>query len=165
MSENCSGRSLISLYKLRSFFYTWPLLWKFIQGTLSLFIPERLERGGPKLTIETEVNSTSKSTNERGPSLVVSFCLSCRIQNIFFSLGWFVGLVVPVQKNFYSFGCSNWPSAKHFFPYRTLFQFLWTHRPESWAGSRAGSPDSGLFLSRCQSFFPSAKALFSHQLW
>ena len=39
--------------------------------------------GWPQLTVETEVNGDSKSTNERG-----SF------------LGWFVGLVVPVQEIF-----------------------------------------------------------------
>jgi hypothetical protein len=39
--------------------------------------------GWPLLTVETEVNGDSKSTNERGPSLVGSLCLSCRIQDIF----------------------------------------------------------------------------------
>ncbi len=42
---------------------------------------ERLERG-PLLTVETVVNGDSKSTNKRGRSF----------------LGWFVGLVVPVQE-------------------------------------------------------------------
>ncbi len=46
--------------------------------------PERPERGvWPLLTVETEVNGDSKSTNERGPFL-----------------GWFVGLVVSVQEIF-----------------------------------------------------------------
>jgi len=35
------------------------------------------------LTVETEANGTLKSTNERGPSL-----------------GWFVGLFMPVQEIF-----------------------------------------------------------------
>ncbi len=33
-----------------------------------LFWTERLERGGPLLTVETEANGDSKSTNEKGPS-------------------------------------------------------------------------------------------------
>ncbi len=39
--------------------------------------------GWPLLTVETEVNGSSKRTNEKG-----------------FFLGWFVGLVVPVQEIF-----------------------------------------------------------------
>ncbi len=39
--------------------------------------------GWPLLTVETEVNGDSKSTNERGPYF-----------------GWFVGLVVPIQEIF-----------------------------------------------------------------
>jgi hypothetical protein len=35
-----------------------------------ILFPERLERGGPLLAVETEVNGDSKSTNERGPWLV-----------------------------------------------------------------------------------------------
>ncbi len=34
--------------------------------------------GWPLLTVETEKNGDSKSTNERGPSMVVSLGLSCR---------------------------------------------------------------------------------------
>jgi hypothetical protein len=40
--------------------------------------PERLGRGVPLLTVETEVNGDSKSTNERGPSLVDPLSLSCQ---------------------------------------------------------------------------------------
>ncbi len=40
--------------------------------------------GWPRLNVLTKVNGDSKSTNERGPSLV----------------GWFVGLVVLVQEIF-----------------------------------------------------------------
>jgi hypothetical protein len=47
-------------------------------------IAERLERGRPLLIVETKVNVDSKSTNERGPSLVA----------------WFNGLVVPIQEMF-----------------------------------------------------------------
>jgi hypothetical protein len=39
------------------------------------------------LTVEVEVNGDSKSTNERGPSLVISLCLSCRYKRFLFSLG------------------------------------------------------------------------------
>ncbi len=45
------------------------------------FYPESLERGGPLLIVETEVNGDSKSTNEREHFLV-----------------WFVRLVVPIQE-------------------------------------------------------------------
>jgi hypothetical protein len=40
------------------------------------------EKGGPLLTVETEVNWGSKSTNERDGSLDGSFV---QVQNIFFS--------------------------------------------------------------------------------
>jgi hypothetical protein len=52
--------------------------------TENLYVLSKETREGwPQLTVETEVNGDSKSTNERG-----SF------------LGWFVGLVVPVQEIF-----------------------------------------------------------------
>ncbi len=72
----------------------------------------------PLLTVETEANGDSKSTKK--------------------FLGWFAGLL-SLYKRFYScVGCSSRPSTKYFFPHRTLFRFLWSHRP----GSRAGSPVS-----------------------
>ncbi len=37
-------------------------------------------------------------------------------------------------------GCFSWPSTI-FFHHCTLFHFVCPHRPASWAGSRAGSPD------------------------
>ncbi len=40
----------------------------------------------------------SKSTDEKGPSLVM-----------------FVGLVVPVQETLFCLGCSSWPSTKYIF--------------------------------------------------
>ncbi len=73
--------------------------------------PRESREGWPLLTVETEVNGESKSTNERGPSLV--------------------GLVVPMQEIWFSLGCSSRPSTKYIFPH---------HRTTSWAGSRAGSP-------------------------
>jgi hypothetical protein len=48
-----------------------------------MYVPERLERGGPLLTVETVVKGDSKSTNERVSSLVGS-----------------LGLIVPVQETF-----------------------------------------------------------------
>jgi hypothetical protein len=38
------------------------------------------------LTVETEVNGDSKSTNERGPSLVGSLGLTCRYKRFLFCL-------------------------------------------------------------------------------
>ncbi len=60
--------------------------------------PERLERGGPLLTVETEMNGDAKRTNERVPFLVGSLDLSCRHKRFFFCLG-----------------CSSRPSTKYFF--------------------------------------------------
>ncbi len=89
--------------------------------------PERLERGWPLLTVETEMHGDSKRTNERGLSWLVCWACPavCRYKRFLFCLGF-----------------SSQPSTKDFFPHRTLFQFLSHHRPASWAGSRAGSPVS-----------------------
>jgi hypothetical protein len=57
--------------------------------------------------------------------LVGSLGLSCRYNRLLFCLG-----------------CSSRPRTKYFFPHRTLFQCLCTHRPASWAGSFAWSSDS-----------------------
>ncbi len=77
------------------------------------------------LADEAEVNRDSKSTNERGPSLVGSLGLSC----------WY-------NRFLSCFGCSSRPNIKYFFPHGTLFKFICPHRPASWSGSRAGSPVS-----------------------
>ncbi len=78
------------------------------------------------MTIETEVNENSKSTNEMIlPWLVGSLVLSCRYKRFLFNLG-----------------SSSRHSSKYFFPHHTLFPFLCPHRPASWAGSRAGLPVS-----------------------
>jgi hypothetical protein len=50
------------------------------------------------LNVETGMNGDSKSTNERGPSLVGSFGLSCRYKRFVFSLA---SLVSPVQNIFF----------------------------------------------------------------
>jgi hypothetical protein len=39
-----------------------------MRAVISQIGPERLEKGGPLLTVETEVNWDSKSTKERGSS-------------------------------------------------------------------------------------------------
>ncbi len=68
------------------------------QPPTAVFGSERLERGGPMLTLETEVNGDSKKTNERGPFLVGSLGLSCRYKRFLICLG-----------------CSSPPSKKIFF--------------------------------------------------
>jgi hypothetical protein len=86
---------------------------------------KRIERGGPPLTVETEVKGSSKSTNEKGPSLVNSLGLSCRYKRFLSCLG-----------------CSGRLNTKYVFPHRTLFQFICPHHPASYVGSSAGSPVS-----------------------
>jgi hypothetical protein len=74
--------------------------------------------GWPLLTVETDVNGDSKSTNERGPSLASwAWGWACRAGTRVCSA--LAALVGPVQNN-----------------------FLCPHRPASRAGSRAGSPIS-----------------------
>ncbi len=76
------------------------------------------------MTVETEVKG-SQRVQMKGvfPRLVRWAC--CVTTRYFFSV--LVALVGPEQV---------------FFPHRTLFQLFCHHRPESWAGSRAGSPVS-----------------------
>ncbi len=62
------------------------------------YFNQRELRGGPLLTVETEVNGNSKSTNEMGPSLGGSMGFSCRFKRFLFCLG-----------------CSSQPSTKYFF--------------------------------------------------
>jgi hypothetical protein len=54
--------------------------------------------GWPLLTVETEVNWDSKSTNERGPSLIGSLGLSYRYKRLYPGLA---ALVSQVQNNFF----------------------------------------------------------------
>jgi hypothetical protein len=76
-----------------------------LAGEISLKIRETGE-GRTPLTVETEVNGDSKSTNERCLSLVGSLGLSCRYKRFLSCLG-----------------CSNSrPRTKYFFPHRTLLQ-------------------------------------------
>ncbi len=77
------------------------------------------------LTVETEANGDSKSTNEKGPCLVCSLFLSYRFKRFLFCLG-----------------CSSRLSTKYFSPQCTCtpFQFLCPHRSANWAGSRYESP-------------------------
>jgi hypothetical protein len=79
----------------------------------------------PLLTIEAEVNGDSRSTYERGPSLIGSWAFSAGTGDFCPALAALVG-----------------PGSKHFFPHNTQFQFFCPHCPASWTGSHAGSPVS-----------------------
>jgi hypothetical protein len=63
--------------------------------------------GWPMLTVGTEVNGDSKSTNERGPSLVGSLDSLCSYNRF-----------LPCH------GCFSQPSTKYKIPHRTLFTLL-----------------------------------------
>jgi hypothetical protein len=52
----------------------------------------KTREGWPLLTVETEVDGDSKSTNERGSSLVGSLDSSCRYKRFLFCLAALVGL-------------------------------------------------------------------------
>jgi hypothetical protein len=60
--------------------------------------------GWPLLTIETEVNGDSKTTNERGPSLVGLLGLSCRYKKFFSVLAALVRLVGRKENIFFLAG-------------------------------------------------------------
>ncbi len=81
-------------------------------------------RGGER-GMANVANGDTKSTNEIGPSLVGSLGLSCWYKRFLFWLD-----------------CSCRPSTKYFFLTVHSFHFICPRRPESWAGSRAGSPVS-----------------------
>ncbi len=52
-------------------------------------------------------------------------------------------------RDFYlAFVCSGEPNTKYFFPHRTLFQFMCSLCPATWAGSRAGPPVSECVISK-----------------
>jgi hypothetical protein len=72
------------------------------------------------LTVNTEVNGDSMSTNERGPSLVGSLGSSCWYKRFLPALAALVGQVQTI------------------IPHRTLFHLICAHRLASRAGSRAG---------------------------
>ncbi len=73
------------------------------------FVRLRANREGwPLLTVETEVNGDSN-----------------------------IGLVMPIQENFFFLGCSVGPVQNIFSSLYTI-PFLCPHRPASWAGSRVG---------------------------
>ncbi len=57
---------------------------------------ETREGWWPLLTVETKVNGDSKSTNERGPSLVSSLGMSCRYKRFCFALTALVGQIQHV---------------------------------------------------------------------
>ncbi len=64
------------------------------------------------MTVETELNGDSKSTNERGPSLVGSWACRASTGDFCPSLASLVGTVQNI-----------------FFPRRTLFKFICPHFP------------------------------------
>jgi hypothetical protein len=72
-------------------------------------MPRETREGWPLLTVETEVNGDSKSTNERVLFLVSSLGLSCKYKRYLSCLG-----------------CSCRPSTEHFFffPYTILHLFV-----------------------------------------
>ncbi len=92
-------------------------------GNISVLNRETRE-GWPLLTVETEKNGNSKTTTERGPSLVGSLGLPTGTRNFCSTLAVLVG---PVQKGFFSPDINSIPLP---------------HHPAGWAGSRAGSPVS-----------------------
>ncbi len=114
---------------------SWHLLQDVFSGIISIYtvlytvwrggggVLETIRERWPLLAVEAEMNGDSKSTNERGLSLVASLGLLCRYKRVLFCLD-----------------CSRRPSTKYFFPHRTPFKFFYPHRPSSWTGSRDGSP-------------------------
>jgi hypothetical protein len=74
--------------------------------------PERASEGWLLLNVENEASGDSWSTNERGPSLVGSLGSSCWYNRFLSCLG-----------------CSSQPLTKCYFPHRTLFHFISSHRP------------------------------------
>ncbi len=87
------------------------------------FDTRETREGWPLLTVETEVNVDSKSSNERSPSLVGSLGLSCRYKRLLSCLG----CSVQLSRNIFLLN---------------LCVYIGPHRPATWAGSRAGPPVS-----------------------
>jgi hypothetical protein len=100
--------------------------WPFISAEVT---SRETKEGWPLLTVETEMNRDSKSTNERGPFLAVSSGLSCRYKSCLFCVKF-----------------SSRPSTKYFFPHRTLFYFLWPHRPEAGQAAVLGRLSLSVYL-------------------
>ncbi len=100
---------------------------------LSLYFPNQRDYGWPLLTVETDANGDSKRTNERGPFLVA----------------WFIRLVVSVQEIFVLSWLLQSAPFQNIFSLTVYIQFSFSHRLESWAGSRAGAP-----VSYYMSLFP-----------
>jgi hypothetical protein len=79
-------------------------------------ITRETREGWPQLTVGTEANGDSRSTNDRDPSFwLVRWAHLCRYNRFLSSLG-----------------CSSRASTKYFFPHRTLFQFIFpiSQQPE-----------------------------------
>jgi hypothetical protein len=76
------GQDILAL-----FVFSYRMLHNFRIENVSLSNWRYDQREGlPLLTVRTEVNGDSKSTNERGPSLVDSFGLSCWYKRFWFCL-------------------------------------------------------------------------------
>ncbi len=142
----CDSWARYFVYTTRETRVGWPLLtietvvnggsgWSFgvcDSGASSFVYTTRDTREGwPLLTVETEVNGDSKSTNERGPSLVSSLGSSYRYTRLLSYLGC---SMVSLEQNIFSS------------PY-AISIYAQPHRPETWAGSRRGPPVSECVVS------------------
>jgi hypothetical protein len=89
------------------------------EDNVQLYVLSRdIREGWPLLTVETEVNRDSKSTNERGPSLIGSLDSLCRYNRFLYRLGCAVQNIIFLIAHF----------------------FISPHRPATWEGRRSGSP-------------------------
>ncbi len=88
MSENCSGRSLISLYKLRSFYFIPGHSCENLStGHFCCFFPERLERGGPSWLLKLRWVGTQRVQMKGDHPWLVRCVCRARYKIFFFSLG------------------------------------------------------------------------------
>jgi hypothetical protein len=122
-------RRVTTIFLIRLFYSLCQKIYRGHGGTWSLMQSYRChlcsdfrETGEGWLTVETEANGDSKSTKERGLSIVCSLGSLCQYKRFFSCLG-----------------CCSRPSTKYFLPLRTLFQFICPHSPASWACSLAVS--------------------------
>jgi hypothetical protein len=68
--------------------HTYKVIHKFVDFVDFMQVPAAcLSEGWPLLTVETQMNGDSKSTNKRCPSLVASLGLPCRYKRFLFFLG------------------------------------------------------------------------------
>jgi hypothetical protein len=93
-----------------------------LSSTVANVSHRKTREGSPMVNVENGANGASRSTYERGPSLVGSFGKSCRFKRVWSCL-W---LLSSTQK-------------KIFFSHHTLFYFFCPNLPASWEGIRAVS--------------------------